>query len=38
MSHVLGYVVGISQDHVVNNSLWLLVVDQALLWAQEGVE
>jgi len=38
MSHVLGHVVGISQDHVVNDSLWLLVVDQALLWAQEGVE
>ena len=38
MGHVLGHVVGISQGHVVEDSLWLLVVDQALLWVQEGVE
>jgi len=37
MSHVLGHVVGISQGHVVEDSLWLLVVDQALLQAQKGV-
>jgi len=30
MSHVLGHVVGIPQGHVVEDSLWLLVVDQAL--------
>ena len=30
MSHVLGHVVGISQGHVVEDSLWLLVVDQPL--------
>jgi len=38
MSHVLGHMVGISQGHVVEDSLWLLVVDQALSRAQEGVE
>jgi len=38
MSHVLGHVVGISQGHVVKDSLWLLVVDQALLWVQGDVE
>jgi len=38
MSHMLGHVVGISQGHVVEDSLWLLVIDQALLWAQENVE
>jgi len=37
MSHVLGHVVGISQGHVVKDSLWLLVIDQALLWAPEDV-
>jgi len=37
MSHMLGHVVGISQGHMVEDSLWLLVVDQALLRAQEGV-
>ena len=37
VGHVLGHGVGISQGHVVEDSLWLLVVDQALLWAQEGV-
>jgi len=31
MSHVLGHMVGISQGHMVEDSLWLLVVDQALL-------
>jgi len=36
--HMLGHVVGISQDHVVEDSLWLLVFDQALSWAQEDVE
>jgi len=36
--HVLGHMVGISQDHVVEDSLWLLVFDQALLQAQEDVE
>jgi len=38
MSHMLGHVVGISQGHVVEDSLWLLVVDQALSWAQEDVK
>jgi len=38
MNHVLGHVVGISQGHVVEDSLWLLVVDQALLRVQEDVE
>jgi len=37
MSHVLGHVVGISQGHMVKDSLWLLVIDQALSRAQEGV-
>jgi len=37
MSHVLGHVVGISQGHVVEDSLWLLVVDQALLRVPEDV-
>jgi len=37
ISHVLGHVVGISQDHVVADSLWLLVVDQALSQTPEGV-
>ena len=37
MSHVLGHGVGISQGHVVKDSLWLMVVDQALSQAQEGV-
>jgi len=35
MSHVLGHMVGISQGHVVEDSLWLLVIDQALTRAQE---
>jgi len=30
MSHVLGHMVGISQDHMVEVSCWLLVFDQAL--------
>jgi len=38
MSHVLGHMVGISQGHVLEDSLCLLVFDQALLQAQEGVE
>ena len=38
ISHVLGHMVGISQGHVVEDSLWLLVIDQALLWAQENVK
>ena len=37
MSHVLGHVVGISQGHMVEDSLWLLVVDQALSQVQEDV-
>ena len=42
LSHMLvqgfvSHVVGISQGHMVEDSLWLLVVDQALLQAQEGV-
>jgi len=37
MSHVLGHVVGISQGHVVEDSLWLLVVDWALLRTQGDV-
>jgi len=37
MSHVLGHMVGISQGHVVEDSLWLLVIDQALTQAQEGI-
>jgi len=37
MSHVLGHGVGISQGHMVKDSLWLLVIDQALLQAQEDV-
>jgi len=37
MSYVLGHVVGISQDYVVTDSLWLLVVNQALSWTPEGV-
>jgi len=37
LSHVIGHGVGISQGHVVEDSLWLLVIDQALLQAQEGV-
>jgi len=37
MSYVLGYMVGISQGHVVEDSLWLLVIDQALSWAPEDV-
>jgi len=35
--HVLGHVMGISQGHVVEDSLWLLVVDQALSRVQEDV-
>jgi len=38
MSHVLGHMVGISQGHMVKDSLWLLVMDQALSRAQEDVE
>jgi len=38
MSHVLGHVAGISQGHVVKDSLWLLVFDQALSQVQEGVK
>jgi len=38
MSHMLGHVVGISQGHMVEDSLWLLVVDQALLQALEDIE
>ena len=30
MGHVLGHGVGISQGHVVEDSLWLLVIDWAL--------
>jgi len=37
MSHVLGHMMGISQGHVVEDSLWLLVIDQTLLRVQEGV-
>jgi len=37
MSHMLGHMVGISQGHVVEDSLWLLVIDQALLQAPEDV-
>jgi len=37
MSHVLGHMVGISQGHMVEDSLWLLVFDQALSQAQEDV-
>jgi len=37
MSHMLGHVVGISQGHMVEDSLWLLVVDQALSQALEDV-
>jgi len=37
MSHVLGHGVGISQGHMVEDSLWLLVVNWALLWTQGGV-
>jgi len=37
MSHVLGHVVGISQGYMVEDCLWLLVIDQPLSWAQEGV-
>jgi len=36
-SHVLGHMMGVSQGHMLEDSLWLLVVDQALSWAQEGV-
>jgi len=37
MGHMLGHGVGISQGHVVKDSLWLLVFDQPLLRAQEGI-
>ena len=37
MSHMLGHMVGISQGHVLKDFLWLLVVDQALMWAQKGI-
>jgi len=37
ISHMLGHVVGISQGHVVEDSLWLLVIDQALSQTQEDV-
>jgi len=37
MSHVLGHVAGISQGHMVEDSLWLLVIDQALSQAQEDI-
>jgi len=37
MSHVLGHMVGISQGHVLKDSLWLLVDNQASTWVQEGV-
>jgi len=37
VGHVLGHGVGISQGHVVEDSLWLLVIDQALLRAQGDV-
>jgi len=36
-SHMLGHGVGISQGHVVEDSLWLLVVHQALSRAQKGI-
>jgi len=38
MGHMLGHMVGISQGHVVEDSLWLLVIDQALSQAQKDVE
>jgi len=38
MSYVLGHMVGISQGHVVEDSRWLLVFDQALSQVQEDVE
>jgi len=37
VDHMLGHRVGISQGHVVEDSLWLLVIDQALSWAQGDV-
>jgi len=37
VGHMLGHMVGISQGHVVEDSLWLLVIDQALSQAQEDV-
>jgi len=37
VGHVLGHRVGISQGHMVEDSLWLLVVDQALSQAQGDV-
>jgi len=37
VGHMLGHGVGISQGHMVEDSLWLFVVDWALLRAQEGV-
>jgi len=37
MGHMLGHVLGISQGHMVEDSLWLLVVDQVLSQALEGV-
>ena len=36
ISHVLGHGVGISQGHVVEDSLGLLVFDQALSRARRG--
>jgi len=37
VGHVLGHGVGISQGHVVEESLWLLVIDRVLSWAQGDV-
>jgi len=37
MGHMLGHVMGISQGHMVEDSLWLLVFDQALSRTLEGV-
>jgi len=37
MGHVIGHGVGISQGHGVEDSLWLLVIDWALSWAQGDV-
>jgi len=36
--HMMSHVMGISQGHMVEDSLWLLVIDQALLRVQEDVE
>ena len=37
VGHMVDHMVGLSQGHVLEDSLWLLVIDQALSQAQEDI-